>query len=238
MLGAIGLIFYGTEGVGSIFSCFSLPDPFRGRRFLFSCYALPNSFLTVPGASGLVFLFCAPRLIFVSTEEVGSRFHVLRSGTHFRWYRRRRDPFSDFALPDSFWAVPTATGPIFMLCAPGLILFGTRGVVPVFLFCAPELIFDVTEEVGSRFQVCAPELVLRGTEGVGSRFHVLRYWTHFRWYRRRRVPFSCFALQNSFSTIPWTPGPVFIIYAPRLVFGATEGARSRFHVLLSRTHFW
>jgi hypothetical protein len=51
-------------------------------------------------------------------------------------------------------------------------------------------------------------LLQTNTEGVGSRF---------RWYRGRRVPFSCFA--------------------PGLIFGGTEGNVSRFHVLHSRTRF-
>jgi hypothetical protein len=49
----------------------------------------------------------------------------------------------------------------------------------------------------------------------------------------RQVPFSCFALSNSFSTVPRVSGPVFMFYAPNLVLGGTEGALSRFHVLRS-----
>jgi hypothetical protein len=156
-------------------------------------------------------MFCAPVLIFVRIEGVGSRFHVLRSltcfwrcegrrlpfscfalRTHFRWYRGRRFLFSCFARPDSFSAVPRASGPVFVFCAP--------------------------------------ELVLSGSEGVTSHFHVLRARTHFRryrgrrlpfscltlphsfwWYRGRRVPFSCFALLDSFSSVTRASAPDFML---------------------------
>jgi Plant mobile domain len=42
---------------------------------------------------------------------------------------------------------------------------------------------------------------------IGSRFHVLRAPTHFRRYRGRQVPFSCFALLDSFSAVPRASGP-------------------------------
>jgi hypothetical protein len=144
-------------------------------------------------------MFGTPGLVFCGTERVGSRFQVLRSRTHFRRHRGRRDPFSCFALPDSFSAVPTSSGPVFMFCAPGLVFVGT--------------------------------------EGVGSRFHVLRSRTLFRRYRGRRVLFSCFALPDTFSTVPTASGHVFMFCAPGLVFGGTEGVRFLFHVLRSRTNF-
>jgi hypothetical protein len=78
--------------------------------------------------SSLVFMFSAPRLIFDGTKGVGSNFHVLHSLTHFRRYRGRQVPFSCVALPDSFSAIPRAPGPVFMFCAPVLILDGTGGV--------------------------------------------------------------------------------------------------------------
>jgi hypothetical protein len=140
--------------------------------------------------SGPVFKFCAPELVFGDIEGDGSR---------FRWYRGCRAPFSCFALPHSFSAVPMASGPIFMFCVPGHI-FG-------------------------------------GAEGVGSRFQVLRFRTRFMWYRGRRVPFSCFALPDSFSAVPRVSGPVFMFCAPGLDFGGTEGVGSRFHVSQSRTRF-
>jgi hypothetical protein len=109
-------------------------------------------------------MFCAPELLFDGPEGIGSRFHVLRSMTHFQRYQGRQVQFSCFSLRDLFWAVPRALGPVFVFCAPGLIFDGTVGVGPVFMFCAPK----------SRFG---------GTEGVGSRFHVLRSRTRFGRYR-------------------------------------------------------
>jgi hypothetical protein len=103
---------------------------------------------------------------------------------------------------------------------------------------------------------CDPGLVFGDTEGVASYFHVMRSMTRFRRYRvrrvpfscfprpesirryrGRRVPFSCFALPDSFSAVPRTSGPVFMSCGPGLIFGGTEGVRSRFHVLRARTRF-
>jgi hypothetical protein len=204
------LIFDGTES-GSRFHVFRARVPL-------SYFALPYSFSAVPSASGPVFMFCAPIHIFDGTECVESRFHVLRTRTHFRRYRGRRVPFSCFALQDSFSAVPRASGPFFMFCAPELIFGGTRASCSVFKFCAPGLIFD-------------------GTEGVGSRFHVLRSPTHFLRYRRRRVPFSCFLLPDSFSAIPRVSGLVFMFCAPGFVFGGAECIGSQSQFLSARTHF-
>jgi hypothetical protein len=172
---------------------------FRGRRVPLSGIALPDSFSAVTRASGPVFLFCVPVLIFSGNEGVGSCFQVLRARKRFRRYRRRRLPFSYFALQNSFSAVPTASGPVFMFCAPGYI-FG-------------------------------------GAKGVGSRFHVLRSWTHYRRYRGRRIPFSCFALPDSFSTLRRASGLVFMFCVPLLIFGDTEGVVPHFHILRARTHF-
>jgi hypothetical protein len=118
------LIFGGAEGIVSRFHrC-------RVRRVPFTCFALSDSisgfarlysFSTIPGASGPVFMFCAPVLIFDGTKGVVSRFHVLRCRTRFRRYRGHQVRFSCFALPDSFSVVPRASGPIFMFCAPRLI---------------------------------------------------------------------------------------------------------------------
>jgi hypothetical protein len=165
----------------------------RGRQHPFSCFARSNSFSTVPTASGPVFMFCATRHVFGDAKDVGSRFQVLRSRTHFRRFRGRRVPFSCFASPYTFSAVPRALG-------------------PVLRFWAHRLVFD-------------------GTEGVGSR-------TRFPWYRRHRVPVSCFVRPYSFSAVPRASGPFFIFSAPGIIFGATEGVRFRFHVLRSRMCFW
>jgi hypothetical protein len=214
MFCAPGIVFGCTEGGGSCLHVLRARTHFRryrGRRAPFSCFARPDSFSPVFSASGPFFMFCALGLIFGRIEGVGSRFHVLRARTlfrpyrgcrvplsclarqtHFRRYRGRRVPFSCFALPDSFSAVPRASG-------------------PVFLFCAPELVFD-------------------GTEGVRSRFNVLRVRTRFRRYRGRRVPFSCFASTDTFSTVTSVSGPVFMFGAPGLFFGRTEGVGYRFQV--------
>jgi hypothetical protein len=332
---ASGLVFGGSEDVWSNFHVLRVLTHFRrcrGRRVLFSCFALPDAFLAVPGASNPVFLFCDPILIFGDTEGVKSCFHVLRARTRFRHYRGRRVLFSRFALLDSFLAVPRASCPVFMFCAPGLFFGGSGGVGsrfaipdsfsavagasgPVFLICASGLIFGGSEDVRSSFHVlrarthfwwyrgrqvsfscfacqdllsvvptasclvfmfCAPGLVFgcadcfgsrflilrsrtrfrhyRGhrvpfsrfslpdifstvLRGVGSHFHVLRSQTRFRRYRGRQISFSCFARQDSFSTIQWASGPVFLFCTPGLIFGGTEGVRSRFHVLRSQTRF-
>jgi hypothetical protein len=159
-------------------------------------------------------MFCALGLVFGGTEGVGYRFHVLRSRTHFRRYRGRRVPFSCFALLDSLTEVPRASGPLLMFCAPGLFSAVPRASGPVFMFCALGLVFG-------------------GAECIGSRFHVLRALTHFRRYRGCQVPFSCFELPDSFSTVPRASvpfsffvlpdsfsavpramSPVFMLYAP------------------------
>jgi hypothetical protein len=131
------LIFGGTEGVGSHFHVLCPRTHFwryRERQLLFSCFARPYSFSAVPRASGTVFRLCSPGLIFGGKEGVMSRFHVLRSRTHFRRYRGRWVLLSYFARPDSFSAVQRVSGPVFM-------------------FCSSELVFDGTERVGSRFHV-------------------------------------------------------------------------------------
>jgi hypothetical protein len=198
MFSAPGLVFGRDEGVGSRFHVLRSRTHFRRcrvRPIPFSCAPLSDMFSAIPRASGPVFMSCAPRLIFDGTEGVGSNFHVLRSRTHFRRYRGRRFPFSFFQLPDSFSAVPSASGPVFM-------------------FCAPRLFFGCTECVGSRFHVLRTR--------TRSRFHVLRARTHFRRYRGRRVPFSNFARSDSFSAVPWASSPFFMFCAPGLVFGRAE----------------
>jgi hypothetical protein len=216
-----GLIFGGIGGVRSLFHVLRSRTHFRRYRWSrvpFSCFARLDSFSVVSWASGLIFMFFAPGLVFGGTECVGSLFHVLLSGfvfgvtegvvsrfhimcsqTRFRWSRVRRVLFSYFVLPNSFSVVPSSSGPVFMFCPLGLD-------------------FDVTE-------------------GVGIRFHVLRSRTHFRRYRGRRVRFSCFARPDSFSAVSMVSGPVFMFCTLGLVFGGIEGVRSCFHVLRSLTRF-
>jgi hypothetical protein len=183
-------------------------------------------------------MFSAPELIFGGTDSVCSRFHVLRSRTHFRWCRRRRVsfsrflrsrtrfrrfrgsqiPFSCFVLPDTFSVVARASGPVFKFCALGHVSAVRRVSGPVFMFCVSVLVFG-------------------GTEGVGSWYHVSRSQTHFRRFRGRQVPFSCFASPYSFSALARASGPVFIFCVPGHVFDGIDSVGSRFHALRSRTCF-
>jgi hypothetical protein len=76
---ALGLVFGGSEGVGSRFHVLRPRTRFRryrGRLVLFSCFARSDSFSTVPRASDPVFMFCTPELVFGGNDGVGSRFHV------------------------------------------------------------------------------------------------------------------------------------------------------------------
>jgi hypothetical protein len=279
MFTALGLIFGGTEGVGSSFHVLparTRSRRCRGRRVPYSCFARSDSFWAVSRASGPFFMFCASGLVFDRTEGVGSRFHVLRSRTRFRLYRGSSVPFSCFALPESFSAVPRSSGPVFMFCAPILIFGGAECVVsrfhvlrarthfrryrgrrvpfscftlpdsisvvrrasgPIFMSLPSGHVFGGIEGVGSGFQVLRSGLIFGDTESDGSRFQVYRSRTHFRRYRGRRVPFSCFGLPNSFSAIPRALGPVFMFCAPGHVFGGAECVGSRFHVLRDRNRF-
>jgi hypothetical protein len=218
----------------------------------FSCFALPKTFPAVPRVSGPVFLFCAPELVFRGTEGVRSRFHALRDRTYFWWYRGCRFPFSCFARTDSFSAVPRASGPNFMFCAPRMVSAVPKATGPIFNFCAPGVFSRGTESVGTRFHIlrahsfsavprvwgtvfmfCATGVILNGIEGVGSLFHVLRSRKHFRRYRGRQVRFSNFALPDSFSAVTRTSGPFFMFCPPELIFGGTEAVGSRYQVLRS-----
>jgi hypothetical protein len=205
MFCATKLVFGGTEGVGSCFHVLRSRTRFRwcgGRRVLFSCFALSDSFSTVPRASCTVFKFCSPGHFFGSTDGVGFRFHILRSPSHFRRYQGRRVPFTCFARPNSFSAILTVSGLVFMFCAPGLIFDGSEGVAsgcqvlrsrtlfrryrgcrhPISWVKRPYSFFTVPSASGPVFMYCAPALVLGGIEGVGSRFHILRSRTRFRRY--------------------------------------------------------
>jgi hypothetical protein len=179
MFFAAGLVFGGAECVVSRFHVLRARSRFRRyrwRRVPFSCFALPKSFSAVPRASSHVFNFCAPGLVFDGTEGVGSRFQVLRSLTHFRRCRVRRVSFSCFALPDSFSAVPRASGPVFIFCAPELVFDGTDGVASLFhvlrarnhfrryrgcrvlfsRFALPDSFSAVPRASGPVFMSCAP----------------------------------------------------------------------------------
>jgi hypothetical protein len=208
-------------------------------------------------ALGPFFMFCAPGLIFSGTKGVASRFHVLRSQNHFRRYLGRRVPFSFFALPNSFLTIPRLSGPVFIFCAPELIFDGFGGVessfhvlssrnhfrrnrgrwVPFSCFTLPNSFSPVPRAPVPVLMFCALVLILIGTEGLESRIHVFRSRNHFRRYRGRQVPYSCFALLDSFSAVPRSSGPVFMFGAPGLVLDGSEGVGSSFNVSRSRTYF-
>jgi hypothetical protein len=234
------LIFDGTEGVGSRFNVLRARTyyrRYRRRRHPFSCFARTDSFLAVPRASGPVFKFCTPRLIFDVNEGIGSRFLVLRARTYIRRYRRRRHTFSCFARPDLFSTVPRESCLVFMFCMPGLVFAGTEEVGAHFHVLRTRNSFRRYRGSRVPFSCFAPGLGFDCTEGVSTRFHALRARTRFPWYRGRRVLFSCFTCPDSVSTVPKASAPVFMPYAPRLGFDGSEGVMSRFHVLRARTHF-
>jgi hypothetical protein len=131
-----GLVFGGTDGGGSHFNVLCARTRFRryrGRHDPLTSFALPDFFSAVPSASGPVFMFCAPGLVFDGIVGVRSCFHVLRARTGFRWYRGRWVSFSCLARPHSISPVTSVSGPVFMFCAPGLAFGGTEGVGSRFL---------------------------------------------------------------------------------------------------------
>jgi hypothetical protein len=120
-----------TEGVGSNFHVLRSPTHYgryRGCQVQFSCFMLLDSFSMVTRASVLIFMFCAPELVFDGTEGSGSSFHGLRSRTHFRQLRGSQVQFLRFAHMNSFSALPRASGPVFMFCAPRLVFDDSEGV--------------------------------------------------------------------------------------------------------------
>jgi hypothetical protein len=257
-----GLIYGGSMDVSWRFHVLRTQTRFRrygGRQPLFSCFGLSDSFSAAPRATGPVYMFCAPGLISGGTEGDGSSFQVLRSRTSFRRYPGRWVQFSCFALPDSFSAIPRASGHVFMFCVFGLIFGSTKGVgsifhvlryrtrfrwyrgrwVPFTRFAFSDSFLAVKRASGPICTFCVPGLIFDGTKGVVSRFHVLRSKTRFRRYRVLRVLFSCFALPNSFlavpRAVPRASGQVFYVLRARLFFGGNEGVEFRFCVLRSRT---
>jgi hypothetical protein len=163
-------------------------------------------------------MFCAPGLIFGSTEGFGSCFDVLHTRTSFRRYRGCRVLLTSFACPDSFSSVPMALGPIFMFCAPGLVFGGTEGF-------------------GSRFYVFHAQTCFRRNRG---RLVPFLYFLHLDSYLAvLRASDSVFMLwrTHSFSAVPRSSGPVLKFCVPGLVFDGTEGIKSRFQVLRSQTRF-
>jgi hypothetical protein len=256
MFCAPGFFFDCAEGVESRFHVLrsrTLFRRYRGRQVSFSCCALPDSFSAEPSASGRVFMFCAPVLIFGGTEGVRSRFHILRSRKYFWRCGGRRLLFSCFALPESFSAEPWVSAPVFMFYASRLVFVGTEGVnshfhilraqtrfqryrgfrVPLSSFARPDSFLAVLPLLGPVFKFCAPGHIFGDAEGVRCRFHVLRSRTYFRRYQGRMVPFSCFTRPNSFLAVPRAS----MFCAHGVVFGDNEGVGSDFHVSHSRILF-
>jgi hypothetical protein len=216
-----GLVFGVTEGVVSRFHVLRAGTHFwryRGRRVPFSCFALPDRFSAVRRASGPIFMFCALGLVFNGIEGVGSRFHVLRSRTRFPryvvWVL-----FSCFASLTRFWRFR-----------------GRR--VPFLSFACSDSFSAVPRVSGPVFKFCAPRHVYGGAECIGSRFNVLCARIHFRRCRGRRVPFSCFALPDTFPALWRASGLDLMFCALGHFFGGSEGVGSRFHILRSQTRFW
>jgi hypothetical protein len=175
-------------------------------------------FSAVRRASGSIFMFYGAELVFDGIEGVESCFHILRTRCRFPRFRGHRVPFSCFALHDSFSAFQGRRFSFASFARPDSISVVPRTFGPVFMFCAPGYVFD-------------------GAECVGSRFNVLCAWTHFCRSRGRRVPFSSFALPDTFLTVQRASGTFFIFCAFGLVFDGNEGAGSRFHLLRSRSRF-
>jgi hypothetical protein len=109
--------------------------------------------------------------------------------------------------------------------------------VPFSCFVSPYSFSAVAGASYPVFMFCAPRLVFGGSEGVKSRFNVLRPRTRFRRWRGHQVLFSCFAVPDTFSAVWRASFPVFMFCAPKLIFGGTDGVRSHFHNLRSRTRF-
>jgi hypothetical protein len=170
-------VFGGAECIGSCFHVLHAQTRFRryrGSRVPFSSFGRPDSFSMVPRSSGSVFMFYAPGLIFRGTEGVRSRFYILRSRTRFRRYRERQILFLCFVILDSYSEVPRASCPVFMICAPELVLGGTEGV-------------------GSRFHALHARTHFRRYQGRPVPFSSFAL-PDILWRRRvRRVTFSCFA---------------------------------------------
>jgi hypothetical protein len=107
----------------------------------------------------------------------------------------------------------------------------------MFMFCALGLVFGDTMGVVSRVNVLCSRTRFRLCRVPQVSFSCLGSRTRFRRFRGRAVPFSYFPHPDSISTVPEASRPIFLFCTPGLIFGGTEGAVSRFHVLRCRTRF-
>jgi hypothetical protein len=149
---------------------------YRWHRVPFSYFVISGNISAVRRASGLDFMSYARGLVSYCTEGVGSHFHVLRSRTCFWRYGGRRLPFSCFAFPDLFSAIPRASGPVFLFCAPGLVFDGTEGVGSrVHVFSFPYSFSAVRRVTGlfSCFAISGTFLAIRRTSGLDFIFCAL-----------------------------------------------------------------
>jgi hypothetical protein len=171
------LIFGGTEGVRSRLHVLPTHTHFRrhlGRWVPFSCFKLPDSFSAVSWASGPIFIFCAPELVFGGIVGVGSHFHVLLSWSRFRRYRGRRVHFSYFALPDSFSTIEGVRSCFHVLLSRTHFRRYRGRQVPFSYFALPNSFSAVPRASVAVFIFCAPKLIFGDTMGVRFLFHVLR----------------------------------------------------------------
>jgi hypothetical protein len=199
-------------------------------------------------------MFCAPGLIFGGTEGVRSRFHVLCSRTCIQHYRGCRLPFTCITCPDSFSAVPRASGPVFKFCASGLISNGNEGVGSRFhvlrarthfrrirgcritfsCFALTKSFPTISRASSPVFKFCAPGLVFGGTAGIGSRFHFLRSRTRFD---RAASIGSCFHVLRASTRFQRYRGRRLRFSCFALPDSFSAVVRSRFQVLRARTSF-
>jgi hypothetical protein len=191
------LIFVGTEGSRSSFHVLSSHTRFRryyGHRVQYSCFAQSDSFSAIPMPPGPVSMFCAPKLIFISTE--GSGFSFL-----------------SFMLRDSVWAILRAPSLVFMFSALGLVFGGTKGVGSSFqvlryrthfrryrghrvqfsCFMHPNSFWEVPRAPGP---VLSSLTRFQRYRGHPVQFYVLGFHTRFRQYRGRRVQSPYFLLPD------------------------------------------
>jgi hypothetical protein len=166
---APGLVSGDTEGIRSCFSGFTLHDSFSavpraslpvftfcasGLVFGFRVSGLVFTFC--PWALGPVFMFSTPGLVFSGIEGVGSRFHDLRTRSHFRRIRGCPLPFSCFPLSDTFSVVPGWRWVLFSCFARQTRFRRYRGRrIPFSYFAHPDLFSAVPRASGPDFIFCA-----------------------------------------------------------------------------------